>query len=195
MTKTTNRCSMCQKEFGTSYCTGCGVYFCTKDFKSHRKILFGEMDVIIEHHNELHDKINKAIQHDDPNSPLFEQIDQWQNMMTEKVNLVAEHTRQQVSQLLNSKRIKITNDFKRFSQELVPLKETENFVEHDLTRLKYIIHQFNHELKQLTRPFTIELHTEQSDRIVWSQLIYAEEKSTYAGIHQREQHVRGMMVK
>ncbi|CAF4109691.1 unnamed protein product [Rotaria sp. Silwood2] len=193
MTKT-NRCSVCQKELGTSYCTGCGVYFCTKDFKSHRSTLFSEMDVVIELRNELQDKINKTIYHDDLYGPLFEQIDQWQNMMTEKVNLVAEHIRQQVSQLLNSKRVKLSNDFKSFSQELIHLKETENFVEYDLTRLKYIIHQFNHELKQLTKPCTIELHTERSDRIVWSQLIYAEEKSTYAGIQQRQQHVKGKMI-
>ncbi|CAF3449251.1 unnamed protein product [Rotaria sp. Silwood1] len=147
------------------------------------------MDVLIEYRNEFQDKINTAIQKDDLYGPLFEQIDQWQKMMTEKVNLVAEHTRQQVAQLLNSKRVKLSNDFKRFSQELIHLKETENFVEHDLTRLKYIIHQFNHELKQLAKPCTIELHTEQSDRIVWSQLIYVEEKSTYAGIQQRQQYL------
>ena len=74
------------------------------------------------------------------------------------------------------------------------MQETENFVEHDLTRLKYMIHQFNYQLKQLTKPITIELHTEQSDRIVWKQLIYAEEKSTYARIQQRRQQAKGTMI-
>ncbi|CAM4801678.1 unnamed protein product [Rotaria magnacalcarata] len=190
MTRTSNTCSVCQKELGTSFCTGCGVYFCTKDFKNHRKTLFSEMDAVIEHRNELQEKIHKAVQHADPYNPLFEQIDQWQRTMIEKICRVSEHCREQVSQLLNSKRAKLTNDFKRFSQDLIHLKQTENYVEPDITRLKYLMHQFNHELKQLLKPVSIELHTEPSDRIIWSQLLYVEEKSTYAGINQRQQHER-----
>jgi hypothetical protein len=193
MTKIANRCSVCQKQLGTSYCTGCGVYFCTKDFKSHREILSSGMDAVITHRNDLQGKITKATQRYDPHSPLIAQIDEWQRVMIEKIKLVAENTRQQISQLLNSKRVKLNNDFRRFSHELVNLKETENFVEHDLSRLKQMIHKFNLELKQLTKPLTVELHTEQSNRIVWNQLIYAEEKSTYAGIQQRQQQVKGML--
>lgn len=194
MTKTANQCSVCQKELGTSYCTGCGVYFCTKDFKNHRGILSRGIDTVITHRNDLQEKIHKATQRDNPHSPLLARIDEWEKVMIEKVKLVAENTRQQVAQLLNSKRVKLNNDFRRFSHELVHLKETENFVEHDLSRLKHMIQQFNYELKQLTKPLTIELHTQQSDRIVWSQLIYAEEKSTYAGIQQRQQQVKGMII-
>ncbi len=195
MTKTANRCSVCQKQLGTSYCTGCGVYFCTKDFKSHRGILFNEMNTLMAHRNDLQDKINKAAERNNSHSPLFAQIDEWQKMMTEKVRLVAEHARQQVAELLNSKAVKLENDFERFSQELIDLKETENFVEHDLTRLKYMVHQFNHELKQLNKPLTIVLHTELSDRLVWSRLIYAEERSTYGRIRQRQQQVKGKIIK
>jgi hypothetical protein len=50
-----------------------------------------------------------------------------------------------------------------------------------------MIHQFNQELKQINKPITIALHTELSDRLVWSRLIYAEEKSTYARIQQQQQ--------
>ncbi len=195
MTKPTNRCSVCQKQLGTSYCTGCGVYFCTKDFKIHRRTLCNEIDTVIAHRNDLQEKINRVTQYSDFHSPLFVRVDEWQKMMTEKVKVVADHTRQQIAELLNSKRVKLGNDFNRFSQELIDLKQTENFVEHDVTRLKYRIHQFNQELKQLTRPLTIVLHTELSDRLVWSRLIYAEEKSTYAGIKQREQQAKGNIIK
>lgn len=185
MTRVTNRCSVCHKQLGTSYCTGCGVYFCTQDFKNHRGHLFYEMDTLITHRNDLQNRINSATRRTETNSVLFAQIDDWQKMMIEKVKIVAEHTRGQVTELLNSKRTKLTNDFKRFSQELVELKQTENFVEHDLSRLKYMIHQFNQELKLLQKPLTIVLHTEMTDRLVWSRLIYAEEVSTYAGLQSR----------
>lgn len=194
MTKTSNICSVCQKELGTSFCTGCGVYFCTKDFKSHRKVLFSDMDAVIAQRNDLQEKIYNAVQQEDSYSPILEEIDQWQSVMIEKINRVAEHAREQVSQLLNGKRVKITNDFKRFSQDLIHLKQTENYVEPDIERMKFLMHQFNQELKQLVRPVSIELHTEASNRIVWSHLLYVEEKSTYAGILQRQQQTRGMMI-
>lgn len=194
MTKTIKRCSVCQKEHGTSYCTGCGVYFCTRDFISHRGALFNEMDSLVVLRKELKEDIEQAMQKDDQDSPLFGQIDHWQKLMIEKVKLVAEHTREQVSHLLNSKRVKLNKDFQKFSQELVHLKDTENYVEQDLTRLRYVIHQFNQELKELNKPNSIVLHTAHSDRIVWSQLLFAEEKSTYAGIQQRQQQVEGMMI-
>jgi hypothetical protein len=187
MTKTTNRCSVCQKQLGTSYCTGCGVYFCTKDFKSHRGVLFNEMNTLMAHRNDLQDKITKATQSSESHSPLLVKIDEWQKRMMEKVRIVADHTRQHVIELLNLKRVRLNNDFQRFSDELFDLKQTENFVEHDLSRLKYMIHQFNQELKQINKPITIALHTELSDRLVWSRLIYAEEKSTYARIQQQQQ--------
>ncbi len=125
---------MCQKQLGTSYCTGCGVYFCTKDFKIHRRTLCNEIDTVIAHRNDLQEKINRVTQYSDFHSPLFVRVDEWQKMMTEKVKVVADHTRQQIAELLNSKRVKLGNDFNRFSQELIDLKQTENFVEHDVTR-------------------------------------------------------------
>ena len=187
MTKTTNRCSVCLKQLGTSYCTGCGIYFCTKDFKNHRGVLSNELNTLITHRDDLHNKITKATQHNESYSPLLTKIDEWEKVMLEKVRIVADRTRTQVLELLNIKRVRLTDDFGRFSDELFDLKETENFVEHDLSRLKYMIHQFNQELKQINKPVTITLRTELSDRLVWSRLIYAEEKSTYARIQQQQQ--------
>ena len=152
------------------------------------------MDAVVAHRNNLMDRIKKATQHTDSHSPLLAQIDDWEDMMIEKVRIVAENTRQQVTQLLNSKWMKISDDFKKFSQELTNLKETENFVEDDLTRLKSMIHEFNYELKHLTKPVMVELHTELSDKILWNQLIYAEERSTHIRTQQRQQQGKGKMI-
>ena len=194
MTKISNRCSACQKQLGTSYCTGCGVYFCTKDFKNHRDSLFTEMDTLLGRRNDLHEKIAKAAHYQHVNSPLLAKIDEWQQMMIEKIKVVADHTRQHVAELLSSKRARLEGDFARFSHELFELKQTENFVEHDLERLKYTMHQFQQELKQLTKPMTIVLHTELSDRLVWSRLIYAEEKPTYHRMQLRQLEAQGKNV-
>ena len=175
-----NQCSMCQKYPGVILCTGCDGYFCSKDYKGHREILFHEMEEIVEERNNLQDKINKATQINDSHSPIIGQINEWEKMTIEKVKQAAEQARQQAFQLLHSKRLRITNEFKGFSKELADLKESENFAEQDLARLKQIIRQFHQDLTRMTQPVTIELNTKESDGIQWNRLIYTQEKLTNA---------------
>ena len=172
---------MCEKGEGTCLCAGCKQHFCFKDFKSHRDMLFNDMDGLIEGRNDLQEKINKASQNKNARSPLYAQIDEWQRTTIEKVMAVAEQARQQVTEILNSKRIEITSQFETLSQELIQRKESENFVENDIARLKQKIQQLNQDLNSLTQPPAIEFHTEQSDQIAWDRLIYVENKSTYTG--------------
>ncbi len=159
------------------YCTGCDKYFCRKHFKIHSEEMFAEMDKIIEERNHLQNEINIEIQDNNQQNPLIEQIDQWQKRTIEKVKQVAAQARQQASELLNAKRVRLNTEFKSFSQELAHLKESENYVEHDLTRLNQMINKFKLDLKQSTQPTTVVLHTEQSDNINWESLIYVEEKA------------------
>jgi septal ring factor EnvC (AmiA/AmiB activator) len=137
------------------------------------------MDKIVEERNGLQDEITKGIQYNDQQNPLIEQIDTWQKSTIEKVKQVAAQARQQASELLNAKRVKIHTEFKSFSEELAHLKESENYVEHDLKRLNQMINQFKQDLKQATQPTTIVLHTEQSDEINWESLIYVDEKQAF----------------
>jgi predicted protein tyrosine phosphatase len=181
------QCSTCQKYMASMYCIGCDAYFCAKDFRGHREILFNEMDGIMGERNELQEQINTVGQQNDTNSPLIGQINDWEKITIEKVKKTAKHAREQASQLLNSKRVKITNEFKSFSQELVDLKESENFVEHDLTRLQQMVRQFDQDLKQLKQPVSVELSTEQSDQTNWDRLIYVQEKRTSNKKKQQQQ--------
>jgi uncharacterized phage infection (PIP) family protein YhgE len=176
---TSKQCSVCNKELGPMHCTGCDEYFCRKDFKIHCEKLVTEMDKIVEERNGLQDEITKGIQYNDQQNPLIEQIDTWQKSTIEKVKQVAAQARQQASELLNAKRVKIHTEFKSFSEELAHLKESENYVEHDLKRLNQMINQFKQDLKQATQPTTIVLHTEQSDEINWESLIYVDEKQAF----------------
>jgi chromosome segregation ATPase len=168
---------MCDKGQGTCLCAGCKKHFCFKDFKSHRDMLFNEIEGIIENRNDLQEKINKASQHKDARSPLFAEIDTWQTITIEKVKAAAEQARQQAMKILNSKRTEIKTQFETLSQELIQRKDSENFVEDDIARLKKKIQHLNTDLKSLIQPPAIELHTEQSDQITWNRVIYVENKS------------------
>ncbi|CAF1225244.1 unnamed protein product [Adineta steineri] len=175
MTKS-NQCSTCQKPMGIMYCTGCNSYFCSKDFRGHREVLFTKMEELVEERNELQEKINKTTQGNSLCNPLTEEINAWEKITVEKVRQTAEHARQQANQLINSKSMKITNKFRGFSDELADLKETEDYVEHDLTRLKQKINQFNIELAQLSQGTRLQLNRKESERINWNHILYVREK-------------------
>jgi chromosome segregation ATPase len=149
------------------------------------------MDVLVEERNNLQEKINKATKQNDSCNPLIEQINAWEKITMEKVQLAAQHAREQAIQLLNSKCMKITDEFKSFSAKLTDLKETENYVEHDLSRLKQMIHQFQQDLRKLDQPVTIELNTKVSDGIKWNQVIYVQEKPINAERQQPPPRVIG----
>jgi len=184
---TSKLCSMCNKEPGRMYCTGCDKYFCKKDFKTHQDEMVTEMEKIVEERNRLQDAINNSQSNNDQQSPLIEQIERWKNSTIKKVERVAAQAHQQAIEILNAKRTKIITDFKSFSQELIHLKESENYVEHDLEQLNQMIKKFKEDLKQSTQPTTIEIHTEESDKINWDSLIYVEEKQTFLKSRPRQQ--------
>ncbi|CAF3845286.1 unnamed protein product [Rotaria sp. Silwood1] len=152
---TSKGCSKCEKETGAYFCTGCEAYFCKKDYQHHREKMTGELDRLISDRNDLQDQVNNAIQDQESNSSLLKRIDEI------KVQLM------------------------KFSQELIRLKENENFVEYDLKRLEQTLHQLKQELERMTQASDVELPTKQSNQIPWDTLIYGEEKS----VHMREQEV------
>lgn len=192
MVVNTPRCSICEKQLGTSYCTGCGSYFCTKHFGIHRQNLGNELDLILTHRNALQEKIHHQSKHfTDNRNPLFERIDEWQTAMINKVKQTADRARTQLTELLEAKRVKISHEFKRFSQELVELKQSENFVEHDLTRLKRLLQQLSQDLKQWNQPTAIEIHTEQTNKIDWNRLIVPEDKLMFLAMQQKQQQIAG----
>ncbi|CAF1107537.1 unnamed protein product [Adineta steineri] len=119
------------------------------------------MEELVEERNELQEKINKTTQGNSLCNPLTEEINAWEKITVEKVQQTAEHARQQVNELMNSKSRKITNEFRGFSEELSHLKETKDYVEHDLTRLKQKIDQFNVELTHFSQATIIEFNKEE----------------------------------
>ncbi|CAF1022591.1 unnamed protein product [Adineta steineri] len=187
-----NQCSTCQKPIGVMHCTGCDGYFCAKDFRGHREILFTEIEELVQERNKLQEKMNTATKGNNSRNPLIEEINAWEKITVEKVRQTAEQVRQQANQLMNSKSMKITREFRGFSTELADLKETENYVEHDLIRLKQKIQQFNVDVTQLSQGTRIELNKEESERINWNRIIYVREKPVEAERQQVPTRKQGM---
>jgi len=154
-----NRCFTCEKAPGAYFCTGCKVYFCMKDLKNHHGQLLNELDVLVEDRNDLQEKINKDTQQNHSANGLLSQIDEWQKVTIANVEQAADRARQQVTTILNHKRTEITTKFETFSKELVHMKDTEDFVHDDLTRLQQMIQDLDQDLKQFAHLPSVELRT------------------------------------
>jgi len=186
-----NRCSVCPKGAGICICPGCKAYFCDKDFKQHREMLFNGLDELTVDRNELQEKINKISSQTQPDSSLLSRINEWQEITIGKVNQAAEQARQQALEIMNCKRGEITRQFQTLLQELEQLRETKGVLEQDLARLKQQIDQLNNNLEQLSKPSAVELNVKQSDQIMWDRMIYVEEMSGHAAYQEHRPQPRG----
>ncbi len=173
-------CSKCEKGRGTSFCVGCQAYFCRRCHEQHRQEMANQLEGFIGNHNELRQQINKKTEEKNFDSSLLIEIEDWQTKTIEKVKRVAEQAKQQVVKLLNSKKTEIKSEFEKFSEELIQLKENDDFLEYDLERLKQTVDQLNQKLKELSKQPEIELCKEQSDEIEWDSLIYIRDKTSFA---------------
>ena len=136
-----------------------------------------EMDKIAEERDGIQNEIDSKRQFDDQENLVIEQTDRWQKSTIEKVIEVAAHARQQALELLNTKRKKFDTEFQSFSQNLIEAREAGNYVEHHLKRLKRMVHQFQQDLND---SIAIAFHTEQSDKIIWENLIHVEDQRATA---------------
>jgi hypothetical protein len=173
-------CSKCEKGRGTFFCVGCEAYFCRRCYEQHRQEMANHLEGFFGHHNELRQQINKETEEKNFDSSLMIEIEDWQTKTIEKVKRVAEQAKQQVVKLLNSKKTEIKSEFEKFSEELIQLKENDDFLEYDLERLKQTVDQLNQKLKELSKQPEIKLCKEQSDQIEWDTLIYIREKTSFA---------------
>ena len=186
-----NRCSVCSKGAGTCYCPGCKTYFCDKDFKNHRTMLFNKLEELTTDRNELREKLNGTSTENHSDSILLSGIDAWEKETILKVKKAANQTREQVLKIINSKQEELNELFERLSQELERLRETEGVLEGDLSRLKNHIEQINESLHKLSESPTIWLNIKQSEKIDWNSMIYVENSPTSSAPIQREINSQG----
>ncbi|CAF3550499.1 unnamed protein product [Rotaria sp. Silwood1] len=184
---TNNKCSMCEKTPGTCLCAGCNAHFCRKHFNDHHAKLLNELDEYIEQRNTLHDQIDKIDQRGELCNTILLQIDEWQKATIEKVTQRAERIREQIVNLLSPNKVEITSRLKKLSDKLIHLKETEDFLEIDLTQVEEMINALKQDCKRLSELPLVELHVEQNDQTVWDRLIYVEEKIATSGNKHDEQ--------
>ena len=157
---------MCGNDLQTNLHVEYKAYFCINAFKIHREKLFNKMDLLIKNRKDPQDKINHTMGSNDFCSFLLQPSDEWHRFTTEKVKQSSEQTHQKVVQLLDFKCIDFLNEFKIFSQKLVCINETKDFLKHVLIWVTQVIAYFYQDYKQLTQLSMIKILIKWSDRII-----------------------------
>ena len=160
-----NSCSVCSKYAGTCYCLGCKASFCNSDFRNHRELLVHKLDELTVNRNELYEEINSKSSPKHSGNSLLSQIDAWQEDTIHKVTQAAQQVREQVLQVLHSQQEEIKRQFQALSLQMEHLRETEDVLEQDLSKLKNQIEQIDNSLENLSQSSKITLNMEQSEHI------------------------------
>ncbi|CAF3324301.1 unnamed protein product [Rotaria sp. Silwood2] len=168
-----NLCSICNKPSVKYFCIGCKKYFCPKDFKEHEQQLSVKFDnEIVRSHDELFDQIQKLERSNYLSSDLFAQIEQWKKLTINKVEKAAERARNELIELIDKQKIKITNQLEPITKEIRCHREEETFVENDIDRLKEKLNEIQKIVEQFIRKDTNKTIIVDNDEIDWNRLIY-----------------------
>ena len=147
------------------------------DYIGHRETLSLEVDALIQERDGLQNESNKKNEAERGGHPLRVRIDEWEKDVIRQVHQAADQARQQIEQILTGKQMSMAKPMEKFSEELAMLKDSHDFVETDLARLKQTLEQFRQDLERVTETTALDLNKDESDRIPWARLISVSEKS------------------
>ncbi|CAF0905755.1 unnamed protein product [Didymodactylos carnosus] len=145
-------CRKCVKNTGILTCEGCSNKLCGKCFNEHRQELSKELDNVVYEHDTLKQQLETTNQLS--SHPLFKQIDQWQKDAIDKINTLAEHSRNAVEKVLNDNKVELINRVQTITDELRKGRNDEDYVETDLEEW---LEQLKQLQQQLVKPSNISL--------------------------------------
>jgi hypothetical protein len=172
------QCSKCKDTIGSFNCEGCKEIFCTKHSIEHRQELSTRFEqVMIEHNIILQQTQDKEQQKELLKEDLFCRVEDWEKNMVAKVRERAELIRQQLDELVDNKNKMVIKNIHPSTDEIRQRYEKEDFLEHDIERIKENINRIQQEIDKSTQYSDIKLHVDSNDIIDWENLIYVIKKS------------------
>ncbi|CAF1314303.1 unnamed protein product [Rotaria sp. Silwood1] len=127
---------------------------------------------IVRSHDELLDQIEKLEKSNYLSLDLFAQIEQWKKTTINKVEKAAERAHHELIELIDKKRVKITEQLEPITKEIRCHREEETFVENDIDRLKQKLNEVQETLQKFIRKDTTKTIIIDDDRIDWNRIIY-----------------------
>ncbi|CAF0936623.1 unnamed protein product [Didymodactylos carnosus] len=162
-------CITCGISVGTFSCAGCKEFFCAKHVINHRQALLTDLNLISDDHNTLLNQINDFNQLSAAN--LLEKIDQWTEDTIQEVIMAADQARTHVRHLINERKVELRKKVQVISSELRTRRETDDYFEDDLTRLKKQIQEIRDALQTHRLPSVQIISVDAYEQFDWNNLI------------------------
>ena len=164
-----NQCVTCQNNIGKMVCIGCKNFFCAEHYAVHRQNLDQHLDALSLERDLLETVLNadqgKFI------SDFIDEINDWETRILVKVKHAAENARQHVRKILEWNQVENGLDLQSISSQLIKIKETKNYVEYDLEKIRKKINHLNERFFNHESFRNIHINTRYSDQIEWHHLI------------------------
>ena len=154
------------KQAAVTNCEGCSKAFCIKHMMDHRRLLDGEMNIIIDEHDHLKNTLNQQTSNYDCH-PLIKEIDKWENESIAKIRQRAEELRKELFPLITVHKDELLKRLQQLSEQLKKSREQDDFIETDLQTWKKTLDNL---LADLALPSTISIN--QSDNVSLVQNIF-----------------------
>ncbi|CAF1073841.1 unnamed protein product [Adineta steineri] len=141
------QCSICNKGNTTYICRGCSKDFCFQHLTEHRQILDGQLNEIVNDHDQFQQTIIQQKQNP-LNSSLIQQIIQWEKNSIEIIQQTAEECRETVMKLTQNSITDVEKKFSELSQKLKEIRQENEFNEIDLNHFQLKLAQITEEFLQ-----------------------------------------------
>ncbi|CAF1364131.1 unnamed protein product [Adineta steineri] len=155
------QCSICNKGNTTYICRGCSKDFCFQHLTEHRQILHRQLDEIINDHDQFQQTIIQQKQNL-LNSPLVQQINEWEKNSVEKIQQTAEECRETAMNLTQKLINNIEKTFIELSRKLKGICEENEFNEIDLNNFQSKLTQIT---KESLQPSNISIQQDSQEFI------------------------------
>jgi hypothetical protein len=134
------------KKNGIIKCDECSSRFCSDHFPIHRQELETRLELLCSERDQFHQETtHRSI---DP-IELLTQIDRWEEQTLAQVKKTASNARDRIRQLSATK--SSNRELEQFSEELRRRKESEDYFEDDIQRLKQQLEQIKIQSKKLSK--------------------------------------------
>ncbi|CAF0818173.1 unnamed protein product [Adineta steineri] len=155
------QCSICNKGNTTYICRGCSKDFCFQHLTEHRQILDGQLNEIVNDHDQFQQTIIEQKQNPH-NSSLIQQINQWEKNSIEKIQQTAEECRETVMKLTQNSITDVEQKFSELSQKLKEIRQENEFNEIDLNHFRLKLAQI---IEEFLQPSNISIRQDSQEFI------------------------------
>jgi chromosome segregation ATPase len=134
-------CESCGEHVDTFKCTKCDKVFCFLHLQAHREEVVQQIQIVHDELNATYARIDHLKQNM-TDHPLMQTINQWENDSINKIQMLAQDTRQTLTNCLTENMSQIEHTWKKMANDIKNSSEKKNF---DETH----VNQWNEELNQL----------------------------------------------